>query len=220
MKVVEQILTICGETQFAGIPCALIRFAGCDLDCAWCDTPYAAKGEQRGQDISATALCRWVEESRLDLVLLTGGEPLLQPDLPLLAGQLNSRHTVLVETSGAHDISILPPPTIRSMDIKCPGSGMTPRNLYANFKHLRAGDALKFVITSRRDYDFAREILSSYTVDPAVERLFSAAHPTLPHDTLAGWILEDRLSGIRLNVQMHRWIWTGNEGLSSDPQGG
>ncbi len=204
MRVVEKRVTLCGETQFVGVPCALLRFAGCDLRCSWCDTTYAYHG---GAEESREELAAWVEETGFDLVLLTGGEPLLQPELPTLAEMLARRHTVLVETSGAYDIRPLRAPIIRSVDIKCPGSGEEGRNCWENLRQLRPGDAVKMVLASREDYEYALNVTRQYGLARPIHVLFSAAHPRLPWSTLAGWILQDRLSEVRLNLQAHRFFW-------------
>jgi 7-carboxy-7-deazaguanine synthase len=204
MRIVEKLVTICGETQFVGLPCALLRFAGCDLRCAWCDTGYAyVEGEEEPRE----DLLAWTDATSLELVLLTGGEPLLQAELPLLAEELARRHTVLVETSGACDIRPLAAPVVRSMDIKCPGSGEEARNCWDNLHYLRPGDAVKMVLASREDYEYAVRVTRQYRLAPPIHVLFSAAHSALALSTLAGWILEDRLSQVRLNIQAHRFIW-------------
>lgn len=205
MKVVEQIITICGETHLAGIPCALIRFAGCHLECKWCDTTYAR--QEVGEEVTVSDLIDWVEDSGMDLVLLTGGEPLLQEDLPLLASSLAKDHRVLVETSGALDIRILPPPIMRSVDVKCPDSGQSACNLWQNLEHLRAGDAVKMVVASRKDYEYAKDVLQTHRLGFGVNILLSSAYPYMSPDQLASWILEDQLKDVRLNLQLHRILW-------------
>src|SRR5919106_2533156 len=122
MIVTEIFKSIQGESSFAGWPCGFVRTTGCNLRCVWCDTEYAFHG---GKEMSVPEILEAVEPFRCELVELTGGEPLLQPQLPELALELLQRdHKVLVETSGALDISVLPPEVIRIMDIKCPDSGM------------------------------------------------------------------------------------------------
>jgi 7-carboxy-7-deazaguanine synthase len=213
MRVVERLTTLCGETHLAGVACALIRFAGCDLRCRWCDTTYAREAE--GQEITAAELERWVDRTGLGLVLLTGGEPLLQAGLAELATRLAERRTVLVETSGAHDIRPLAAPIVRSVDIKCPASGEAERNLWQNLDHLRPGDAVKLVIADRADYDFARDVIARHRLELPVHVLLSpVGHRAAPLDVareLAGWILEDRLHGVRLNLQLHRLLWPEGE---------
>jgi len=230
MRVVERFVTLCGETHLAGVPCALIRFAKCDLRCSWCDTAYAREAE--GAEASAAELEGWVDRTGLGLVLLTGGEPLLQAGLAELAIRLAARRTVLVETSGAHDIRPLVAPVVRSVDVKCPASGQVDRNLWANLDHLRPEDAVKFVIADRADYEFARSVISRHHLGRPVHVLLSPARAVgvrggsggadggLDRDRsalesardLAGWILEDRLHDVRLNLQLHRVLWPEGEG--------
>lgn len=204
-KVIERITTICGETHLAGVPCALLRFAGCPLRCRFCDTTYAYEG---GEAFSLPELLDWVEETKLDLVLLTGGEPLLQEELPGLAQALTRRgHQVLVETSGALDIHALPPPVIRSLDIKCPGSGEEERNLWSNLEDLRPGDVVKMILVDRADYEYAKDVVRRFHLGPPVQVMFSAAAPMLSDAQLAEWLLEDKQGQIRINIQAHRLLW-------------
>jgi len=204
MKVIERKTTICGETHFVGVPCALIRFAGCSIRCTWCDTTYAYEG---GEEISPDSLMQWVEGTGLKLVLLTGGEPLLQNDLPYLALKLAERHLVLVETSGTQDIRGLAPPIIRSVDIKCPGSGQEQHNFWQNMEDLRAGDAVKLVLASRQDYEYGKKVISRYRLGWPIVVLLSSACPFLAAEELAHWIIEDKLADVRLNIQAHRLLW-------------
>ncbi len=112
MNVLEQRVTLCGETRFMGVPCALIRFAGCQLNCLWCDTP-GARDPMAGTLADVPDLVRWVDQTGLKLVLLTGGEPLLQPELPVLASELSREREVMIETSGALDIQTIAAPVMR-----------------------------------------------------------------------------------------------------------
>lgn len=207
MRVVERQITLCGETHLAGIPCALVRFAGCDLRCHYCDTLYARDDPDVVEEMTPQEIAAWVEQQGLRLVLLTGGEPLLQPDLPRLAQDLAARgQQVLVETSGAHDISSLAPPVVRSVDVKCPSSGEQARTLWRNLSVLRAGDCVKFVVAGRRDYDYARDVIARHALGSPVNILLSCAYPLLEPGQLAAWIIEDRLQ-VRLNLQLHRLVW-------------
>lgn len=204
--VAERLITLCGETQHAGRPCALIRCAGCDLDCAWCDT-LPARDPSAGREQTLEELVAWSGSTGLRLVLLTGGEPLLQPRVPELARQLCAAgHEVLVETSGAHDISVLPAPVMRSVDVKCPGSGQVERNLWDNLDRLRPGDAVKMVLADRQDYEFARQVIARHELGTPVNILLSCAYPQLEADTVAHWMIQDRLDA-RLNMQLHRILW-------------
>ena len=200
-------MTLCGETHLAGVPCTLIRFAGCDLRCRHCDTLHAQEHGAATEELSAAALAAWVETQGLRLVLLTGGEPLLQPELPVLAADLAGRgQQVLVETSGAHDISVLAPPVVRSVDVKCPSSGEEARNRWQNLQLLRAGDCVKFVVADRDDYSYARSVIGRHQLGSPVNILLSSAYPLLEPEQLAAWIIEDRLD-VRLNLQLHRVVW-------------
>lgn len=206
MRVVERLVTLCGETHLAGTPCALIRFAGCDLACRWCDTTPSQNADA-GRDLSVEALLAWVKKTGMRLVMLTGGEPLLQQDLSRLASLLATTCTVLVETSGAHDIRALAPPVIRSVDVKCPGSGQSTRNLWDNLEHLRPGDAVKFVIADRDDYAYAMQVIRRHELGGPLNILLSSAYPHMEPGQLASWIVEDHLVDVRINVQLHRVIW-------------
>ena len=202
MRVVERLLTICGETHLAGVPCVLVRFAGCDLRCSYCDTLYARDHDAAAEEVAAEELAEWVLRQGLGLALLTGGEPLLQPELPRLAELLARRMTVLVETSGALDISPLGPPVVRSVDIKGPSSGEAGRMRWENLNGLRAGDCVKFVVAGREDYEHAKAVIHDHRLGAPVNILLSSAYPHLEPWRLAAWIIEDRLD-VRLNVQLH-----------------
>jgi 7-carboxy-7-deazaguanine synthase len=206
MRVVERLLTLCGETHLAGVPCVLVRFAGCDLRCSYCDTIYARDRDAAAEEVSAEDLAQWVLGQGLGLALLTGGEPLLQPELPRLAEALARRVTVLVETSGALDISPLRAPVVRSVDIKGPSSGEAERMCWENLDRLRPGDCVKFVVAGREDYEHARGVIRDRRLGAPVNILLSSAYPHLEPSQLAAWIIEDRLDA-RLNVQLHKVLW-------------
>jgi 7-carboxy-7-deazaguanine synthase len=143
-----------------------------------------------------------------DLAEVTGGEPLLQPAVhPLIARLLDAGMTVLVETSGASDVSALDERAIKVMDLKCPGSGESARNLWSNLEHLTPRDEVKFVIADRADYEWAREVTRRHDLAARVNAvLMSCAFGLLEPAMLAGWILADRLA-VRMQLQMHKHIW-------------
>jgi len=149
-----------------------------------------------------------VKKVGIHLVELTGGEPLLQPNaLPLMQMLCDTGHTVLIETSGAHDISKIDPRVIRIMDLKCPDSGMVARNLYSNLDHLRQEDELKFVIASRVDYEWTRDQIRTHGLDKKVKTiLLSVVFGKVEPKQLVEWILEDRLP-VRYQLQMHKIVW-------------
>ncbi|CAB4244169.1 7-carboxy-7-deazaguanine synthase [Methylacidimicrobium sp. AP8] len=198
--------SIQGESSFAGEPCVFIRLTGCDLRCRWCDTEYAFF---EGKRMPLSRLLPEVQRFGCRLVELTGGEPLLQKNSRLLLRQLcDAGYTVLLETSGAHSIAGVDPRVHRIVDCKCPSSGESSRNLPANFDLLGPRDEVKFVIGTEEDYRWARDRLHNA---PWVNRVraihFSPVHGELPLETLAGWLLRDRLP-VRLGFQLHKFIWS------------
>jgi 7-carboxy-7-deazaguanine synthase len=203
LKVSEIFHSIQGESSRAGLPCVFVRLAGCNLRCSYCDTRYAY---DQGRLMEIPDILEQVRRLRCPLVEVTGGEPLIQEETPSLIGRLlDEGHTVLLETNGSIDISTVDRRCARIVDIKCPSSEMAGQNDLRNLKRLRARDELKFVIGDRRDYEFAKEILS--TIRAARLKInFSPVFGTLALRTLAEWILADRLP-VRLNLQLHKIIW-------------
>lgn len=202
LPVHEIFASIQGESSFAGLPCAFLRLSGCNLACSWCDTAYAGeRATAYSVDAAAAALAAY----GLPLAELTGGEPLLAPELPTLAARLlEAGMTVLVETNGSLDISVLPESAIAVMDVKCPGSGMESRNDYANLDRLRPRDEVKCVLADREDYLFALDVVRRVWDRNAVS--FSPVTGRLDPAELAGWMLADRVRA-RLNLQLHKIIW-------------
>jgi 7-carboxy-7-deazaguanine synthase len=205
LHVNEIFFSIQGESTHAGRPCVFVRLAGCNLRCRWCDTEYAFY-DGRNRTIAEVAAI--LEGYRCDLVEITGGEPLLQEGVyPLMSSLLESGHSVMVETSGAVDVSRLDPRVIKIMDLKCPGSGECERNLWSNLEHLSARDEVKFVIADRADYEWAREVIAGRSLADKVNAiLMSPVFGNLEPATLAAWLLEDRLPA-RLQLQIHKYIW-------------
>lgn len=195
-----------GESTFAGERCAFIRLTFCDLRCTYCDTEYAF---YEGKKKTVAEILKEVEALAIPLVEITGGEPLLQPNTPILARALcDQGYTVLIETAGAHDISVLDERVIRIMDLKCPDSGMADRNRWTNIAHLRRRDEVKFVIGSRHDYEWAREQVARHELAGRVRAvLFSPVFGRIPPRAIVEWILEDRLP-VRFQLQMHKFIWS------------
>ena len=202
LAVHEIFASIQGESSFAGWPCAFLRLSGCNLACSWCDTVHAA---ERSTPYSLEAAFDALTAFGLPLVELTGGEPLLAPELPVLAARLaDAGRTVLVETNGSLDISVLDLRVVAIMDIKCPGSGMADRNEYANLDRLRPRDEVKCVLADREDYLFAREVTARVRECRTV--LFSPVTGSLDPAELAAWMVADRLRA-RLGLQLHKIIW-------------
>ena len=204
LRINEIFHSIQGEGTRAGLRCAFVRLTGCHLRCIWCDTEYAF---YEGQWMSLDDIATRVREYACPLVQVTGGEPLLQPDVYPLMAQLADEHaTVLLETSGAISIEKVDPRVIRIMDLKCPGSGEVERNHWPNIDHLTPRDEVKFVLVDRADYDWATDQLRRYDLASRCAVLFSPAHDQLAPLDLAEWILEDRLD-VRFGQQLHKLIW-------------
>ena len=218
MVVTEIFKSIQGEGTRAGLPCIFVRLTGCNLRCTWCDTAYAFYG---GTKVSVTEVLEKVREfagdadRRTSLVEITGGEPLLQPETPELAQKLlDAGYTVLIETSGERFIGALPPEVVKIVDVKCPDSGEPDTFDLANLKAMDRKDEVKFVISTRRDYEFAREFTAHHRLAERVHAvLFSPAFEDpagawngLSARELTEWILADQLP-VRLGLQLHKFIW-------------
>ena len=198
--------SIQGESTHTGRPCVFVRLTACDLRCSWCDTPYAfTEGHQDERGRMSVARVR---RSAARLVEITGGEPLLQPDVyPLMERLLESGHTVMVETGGHLSIEQVPASVIRIVDVKCPGSGESAKNHWENLALLTPHDEVKFVIRDRADYEYARDVVARHGLaGRCAAVLFSPVHGVLDARDLAAWILDDRLA-VRLQLQAHKFIW-------------
>lgn len=212
LRVTEIFHSIQGESTWAGLPCTFVRLTGCPLRCTWCDTAYAFHG---GERMTLDAIEAEVASIGTRLVEITGGEPLVHRNAFEFARRLlDAGYTVLVETSGALDVSPLDPRAHRIMDLKCPGSGEEGRNLWSNLEHLTDRDEVKFVIADRRDYEWARDVVRE-RLQPMLDAgrlravLFSPVWDGVDLPDLAAWILEDHLP-VRFQIQMHKIIWGPN----------
>lgn len=205
LKINEIYFSVQGESTWAGLPCVFVRLTACDLRCSYCDTEYAFyEGIKRTlEDILAETL-----SFDCPLVEITGGEPLLQKNvLPLMAALCDAGKTVLIETSGAHDISKIDPRVHRIMDLKTPSSGECARNLPENIGHLGAGDEVKCVIGSREDYEWSREQILKHELAQKVRAvLLSPIFGKIEPRQIVEWMLEDKLPA-RFQLQMHKFIW-------------
>jgi 7-carboxy-7-deazaguanine synthase len=193
-----------GESTWTGLPCVFVRLSACHLRCAWCDTPHAFdEGLRRTvDDVVAEA-----HGHGIALVEVTGGEPLLQPGVyPLMTRLADLGHTVLLETSGSLDVSRVDARVVRIMDLKCPDSGEEPRNRWENLDALGPRDEIKFVLASRRDYEWARDVIHERGLGGKWTVLLSVAHGLLAPAEVARWMLEDRLPA-RFQLQMHKVLW-------------
>jgi len=198
--------SIQGESTYAGRPCVFVRLTACDLRCRWCDTPYAF---HEGRKMSVDEVIADVEARGCPTIEVTGGEPLLQPDVyPLMQRLLDSGKTVLIETGGHRSIAKVPPGVVRIVDVKCPGSGESERNDWSNLALLTKSDEVKFVIADRRDYEFARAIVLREDLPAKVNAvLLSPVHGELDAKLLSEWVIADRLD-VRVQLQVHKYIWS------------
>lgn len=205
LRVTEVYLSIQGESTYAGLPCVFVRLTGCPLRCVWCDTVFSFT---EGKAASISEVVEQVLRCEVPLVEITGGEPLVQANCGRLCQELLDRgKTVLVETSGAYDIDLVPRECVRIMDLKCPGSGEMERNMWENLERLTLNDEVKFVVTDRRDYEWAREVTLTHRLHERVRCvLFSPVFGEQPLRYLAEWICEDRLP-VRMQLQLHKYIW-------------
>ena len=236
LNINEIYLSLQGESTFAGLPCIFVRLTACNLRCSYCDTAYAFKeGEKKSLSEIQKEIQRLarpfsnpkseIRNPKLPLVELTGGEPLLQKNsVPLMKSLCDDGFTVLVETSGALDISQVDPRVRRIMDLKCPSSGEVKKNRWENLPHLQSSDEIKFVIGTQQDYDWAKEKIREHNLEKICPLLFSWVAPLLPHQQdkslkkvpegqtpisrveLVEKIIADALP-VRFQLQMHKFIW-------------
>ena len=208
LTVNEVFFSIQGEGTRAGRPSAFLRLTGCPLRCVWCDTAYAFhEGERRAEDDVMAELARFPTR----LLCLTGGEPLAQPAAFGFVGRLlDAGWDVLVETSGHVPLAALDPRAVAIMDVKTPGSGESARMEWRNLDLLKGTDEVKFVIDGRGDYEWARDLVRERRIAERCTVLFSPVHGALEPGALGRWILDDGLP-VRLQVQLHKYLWPGAE---------
>jgi 7-carboxy-7-deazaguanine synthase len=207
MKVNEIFYSIQGESSYMGRPCTFIRLTGCNLRCSYCDTEYAFL---EGSEMTVAKILDAVSRLPAKLVLVTGGEPMLQPEVgELFRSLLDGEYEVCVETGGQVPLPGLDPRVHKIMDLKCPSSGMQPHNCCDNIEHLTRNDEVKFVIGNREDFDWACGMVARYDLTArAGTVLFSPVFNVLPYDELARWILACGLP-VRMQLQLHKIIWPG-----------
>jgi len=204
MKVCEIFTSIQGESSYAGMPCTFIRMTGCNLRCSYCDTTYAY---HKGRELSEEEILGKVRRAGINLVEMTGGEPLLQIEVyPLIKRLIKDGYKVLVETNGSLSIKDVDKRAVVILDIKAPGSGMSDKMDLSNIKILKRSDEVKFVVTDRTDYEWAKEIIYTYNLLHKCPILLSPAYGILHSEDLARWMIEDRLHA-RLNLQLHKYIF-------------
>ena len=220
MQIIEIYKSLQGESSYTGLPCVFVRLAGCNLRCTWCDSEYTFKG---GQRMTLDEIEQEVHRLSPDggLAEITGGEPLLQERelVPLMERLLITGYTVLLETSGERPLERVPSPVVKIVDVKCPDSGEADTFRIENLKALTGRDEVKFVIASRRDYEFASAFIQEHALSSRVASLIlspafrkdaagsrDASHCLVDPQRLAEWMLADGLKA-RLGLQVHKFIW-------------
>lgn len=205
----EIFYSIQGESIYQGLPCIFIRLSGCNLRCSYCDTRYAY---DEGTEMEIKEILDRIAVYECPLIEITGGEPLMQQETPLLIyNLLEGEYEVLMETNGSFDISRVDNRCVKIMDIKCPTSNESDKNDMENLKRLNIGDQIKFVIGNRIDYEFAKKITELKPPKlPPDHILFSPVSGKMVPGKLAKWILEDKLN-IRFHLQIHKIIWPDRE---------
>lgn len=209
LKITEIFHSIQGESSYVGWPTAFVRLTGCPLRCQYCDTAYAFHG---GRWMGIDDILRQVREFGVRHVCVTGGEPLAQKAcLPLLTALCDAGHHVSLETSGAMDVAPVDARVARIVDVKTPDSGEVDRNRWDNLAHLNTRDEIKFVICSRQDYEWARDVVGARGLDRICAVLFSPSQGQVDAAQLADWLLADRLP-VRYQLQLHKVLWGNSPG--------
>ncbi len=201
MKVCEIFASIQGESSLVGIPMIFTRLSGCNLRCSYCDTTYAF---ENGKDYTVSDVIKAIKRYNFKYVEITGGEPLLQHEIYDLMDELLKNYNVVLETNGSLSLEKVNPAVKIIMDVKTPGSGMSDYNYLENLQFLKETDEVKFVITDKNDYEWAKQFIKEHSIKGR-EILFSPAFGLLDAKELAQWILEDSLD-VRLNIQLHKYI--------------
>ncbi len=210
LRITEIFYSLQGETQTMGLPTVFIRLTGCPLRCEYCDTEYAFTG---GEYLDIETILQKVAHYSASYVTVTGGEPLAQKnECELLLKKLcDTGYQVSLETSGAMDISGVDERVVKIVDLKTPDSGEMNKNLWENLEYILPHDQIKFVLSSRRDYDWARMTIEQYQLVRHCELLFSPCYQVLNATQLADWILEDNLP-VRFQIQLHKLLWNDEPG--------
>lgn len=204
LRLTEIFYSLQGESRTVGWPTIFVRLTGCPLRCGYCDTAYAFQG---GNWWTISDIAQHLKQYKTRYVTVTGGEPLAQPNcIPLLAQLCDQGYEVSLETSGALDVALVDARVIKVMDIKTPGSGEESKNKWENIAHLQSSDQVKFVLCSRADYDWAKAVLTRYSLSSRCEVLFSPAFGLVSPTELAEWLLQDQLA-VRFQLQLHKILW-------------
>ncbi len=204
LKVCEIFTSIQGESSYAGIPCIFVRLMGCNLRCSYCDTTFAY---DEGIELSEEEIMRKIRLAGIDLVEITGGEPLIQSEVYHFTEKLiEERYRVLIETNGSISIKDIDKRAVVVLDLKTPASGMSDKMDFSNLTEIKHNDEIKFVITDRNDYEWSKDIIYRFALMNKCHLLLSPAYGILAADTLARWMIDDKVRA-RLNLQLHKYIF-------------
>lgn len=210
LKIHEIFYSLQGESSRVGLPTVFVRLTGCPMRCVYCDTAYAFSG---GSNIEISDILAKVAEYGTKYVTVTGGEPLAQKGcLVLLKALCDAGYSVSLETGGAIDISPVDPRVSVILDVKTPDSGEMANNVWSNLDHLKQADEVKFVLCSRADYEWAKEILNKHHIAEKCPVLFSPVYSHISPTDLAEWVLQDKLP-VRMQVQLHKILWGEKPGV-------
>lgn len=210
LRISEIFYSLQGESSTIGLPTLFVRLTGCPLRCVWCDTEYAFTG---GEYIEMPDLIERIEAYQPRNICITGGEPLAQlsPCLELMTTLCDKGYPVSIETSGSIDVSNIDSRVSKVMDLKAPDSGEMSKNLYANIAHLDKTDEVKFVLMSRKDYDWAKMQIDQYQLAEKTNVIFSPCYGEINERELADWIIQDNLP-VRFQIQLHKILWNDAQG--------
>ena len=210
LKIHEIFYSLQGESSRVGLPTVFVRLTGCPMRCVYCDTAYAFSG---GSNMEISDILAKVADYGTKYVTVTGGEPLAQKGCLVLLQELcDAGYSVSLETGGAIDISPVDKRVSVILDVKTPDSGEVENNVWGNLEHLKQTDEVKFVLCSRADYDWAKEVLNQHHISEKCPVLFSPVYSQINPTNLAGWVLEDKLP-VRMQVQLHKILWGEKPGV-------
>jgi len=210
LKIHEIFYSLQGESSRVGLPTVFVRLTGCPMRCVYCDTAYAFSG---GSNMEISDILAKVAEYGAKYVTVTGGEPLAQKGCQVLLKELcDQGYSVSLETGGAIDISPVDQRVSVILDVKTPDSGEVENNVWSNLDHLKQTDEVKFVLCSRADYDWAKDILNKHAIAAKCPVLFSPVYNQVNPTELAGWVLQDKLP-VRMQVQLHKILWGEKPGV-------
>jgi 7-carboxy-7-deazaguanine synthase len=210
LKIHEIFYSLQGESSRVGLPTVFVRLTGCPMRCVYCDTAYAFSG---GSNMEISDILAKVADYGTKYVTVTGGEPLAQKGCLVLLQELcDAGYSVSLETGGAIDISPVDKRVSVILDVKTPDSGEVENNVWGNLEHIKQTDEVKFVLCSRADYDWAKQVLNQHHISEKCPVLFSPVYSQINPTDLAGWVLEDKLP-VRMQVQLHKILWGEKPGV-------